>query len=467
LDTQITNLDLNKFEKLNGELKSLAKINLLIGPNGSGKSSVLRLLFENKWTQSQAITKESASLPERAPLRAFKYRAALIESSNKTTFSIELFKKVAHLFPGTVFNEEQTQVPFRSERPGETIEGTKTTKVPLIDGTPVTDLSSTAPGAWRMLARMRSEIDKAAAVQSSSVNADQSRLTLLCIEEPETGLHPGLQKLLLKDLSLWLDQFKNPVQCFITTHSPFIVGASADLDDCRVYLMKDCQPCDLTGKSGTESAKNGFHGEEALLAAHSLLGSGINDFVPSLTFCENSIYVFLKGIASRGGPSLRSCIQTVTGDSDAIRKASTIGEVLKLLERHVTQTGPSNRIVPGSIAVIIDGPLSESDQRYVAKLCERRKFTVYILGTGAELEANYPEGLVHSFFTSEFGRLPEDKSITRSLEVESSKQCREGTNRNSWVGTMKSQLATYVVNKASESELEALKAIVEKLYSKL
>jgi hypothetical protein len=253
----------------------------------------------------------------------------------------------------------------------------------------------------------------------------------------------------------------------ITTHSPFIVSAVKDVEDCRVYLMKDRQPCDLTGRFGTDAASSGFAGRESLLAAHSLLGSGIDDFVPSLTFCENSVHIFLRAIAARGGPAVRSCIQTVPGDSEALRKSSTLSLVYESLLKHVNQNGPSNGTIPGSIGVIVDGPLSGSDEKYVAMVCEKRRFTISRLGDKLELEANYPARLIKEFFTHQFGENPSDQSTTKSLVQASKNHCSDAMNSNAWVGQKKSELANYVVEKASTSELSAMKSMVEDLYRNL
>jgi AAA domain, putative AbiEii toxin, Type IV TA system len=464
MHTSITTLNLNGFESLKGELKKLAKINILIGPNGSGKSSVLRLIRSCTQPSKLSSSESLGDLDEQTTVLGSIYSPPDIQPSTRTSLSFEHFKKISMLFPNAVINEVVSQSPFQSESPGSKTEGVTTSTVEHLNGVPHRNLEATAPGGYRLAARIKQDIEKAAKPKAHHPGTVKPAFILLCIEEPETGLHPSIQKDLLRHLLEWLTEFSLPVQCLITTHSPFIVSAAADIEDCRVYLMKDCQPCDLSGRAGTQAAFDGFTGKEALLAVHSLLGSGINDFVPSLTFCENSVHAFLVAIASKGGPAVRSCVQTVTGDSDAVHKGSTLGQVYGHIEKHVLQSGPANGVVPGSIAVIVDGPLSETDEGKVSRICSKRKFSVHRLGTRDELEANYPERLVIDFFDSRSFTKPQVLSITKSLDAESKNVDPKGKVKKAWVGEKKAELAKYVVSHASSVELEEMKLMVTDLY---
>jgi hypothetical protein len=75
---------------------------------------------------------------------------------------------------------------------------------------------------------------------------------------------------------------------------------------------------------------------QALIAAHYLLGSGIDDFVPKMAYCENSVCQLLQAIANRGGPEVPVFIQTVGGDLNAINNVhafSTLFATLLVLSK--------------------------------------------------------------------------------------------------------------------------------------
>jgi hypothetical protein len=69
------------------------------------------------------------------------------------------------------------------------------------------------------LARPRSAVFAHGFARGSPNQPVAPTFIVLCIEEPETGLHPSIQKELLKQLLEWLEAFTLPVQCFVTTHS--------------------------------------------------------------------------------------------------------------------------------------------------------------------------------------------------------------------------------------------------------
>jgi AAA ATPase domain len=461
---ELSSLNLNGFELLKGQLNKLGKINILVGPNGSGKSTVLRFLQSNTKPKLLTALSTLSDLDDQKKVMAASY-CSIVAPSVKTTLSFDHFKKIAALFPNAEVTSHDTETTSVTESPrSKTVTTTKDT-VNLLNGTPVSALSETAPGGYRLVARILSDIELAAKPKTHLVGTVETTLNLLCFEEPEISLHPAVQKEFLNYLLTWLKLFETPVQCFITTHSPYIVSAASRLEGCRVYLLKDCQLIDLAGKIGTQQAFDGFNGEEALLAAHALLGSGMDDFVPKLTFCENSIYAFLSAIASKNGPAIPSCIQTTTGDSDSIYKGSTLSEVYEFLGRHILHNSPSSRIVPASIAVIVDGPLSGPDSAKLSKLSDRRNFVLLKLGTCAELEGNYPTTLIARFFSQEKIACTENSSITASLTEASKLQNSTRRVNHVWVGTKKSELAKFVVENATQSELTAMIEIVEKLYA--
>jgi predicted ATP-dependent endonuclease of OLD family len=217
LQKRIQDLNLDGFETLNGALSNLSQINILIGSNGSGKSSVLRLILSKSYrTGALKPADRAGNLTAPAPLEALKYRAHMIAASNRTQFELESFKKVAGIFPDVTIHENPVTTVEIQKRPNEKIETTRTTTETLVDGVSSKDISTTAPGGWRIASRIKSEIEKLAEASVKRIGTDQGVFTVLCLEEPETGLHPAIQKTFLKYLKLWLGEFKEPVQCFIT-----------------------------------------------------------------------------------------------------------------------------------------------------------------------------------------------------------------------------------------------------------
>jgi ABC-type branched-subunit amino acid transport system ATPase component len=486
----LSHLNFDGFESLKGHVNKLSKINILVGPNGSGKSAILRFLQLNTKPRVLVGLSSLSDFDDQKRVMAATY-CSIVTPSVKTTLSFEHFKEISTMFPEAVlrsidtettsvtetFERMTAQLTVKSsidtettsvtESPKSKTETTTKNTVNFLNGTPVSALSENAPGGYRLAARMLSEIEKAAKPKTHQTGTVQTMQNFLCFEEPEIGLHPSVQKEFLKYLLTWLNKFETPVQCFITTHSPYIVSAASQIEECRVYLLKDCQPTDLTGKLGTQDAFNGFSGQEALLAAHALLGSGINDFIPKLTFCENSIHAFLSAIASKNGPPIPSCIQTTTGDSDSINKCSTLSQVYEFLGKHILQNGPSSRLVPGSISFIVDGPLSLADKDQLLKLNNRRNFFVLTLGNSTELEGNYPKRLVAEFFSQQKIEFEEDSRVTDLLNEASKSQSPKTKANPVWVGTRKAELAKFVVENATQPELTAMIEMVEKLYAEL
>lgn len=169
----------------------------------------------------------------------------------------------------------------------------------------------------RLLALIKSYIQK---------HIDKPSL-MLFIEEPETSLHPGVQKnfplMLEKLIEEELGKDKSKLQIFVTTHSPFIISG-IDIPDIKPlkipYFENDkevesihTQKVYLLEKGGNKQTKDqnnnensgfqGYKGFESMLALNSLLGYDSTDMGYPENFCiveEPSICVILDGLKDLG-----------------------------------------------------------------------------------------------------------------------------------------------------------------------
>ncbi len=464
----LSSLKLNGFEKLSGEMTGLGQINLLIGANGSGKSSVFRLLTrfgKTRFPLAAPYQDSEAALG----LKGLNANVVLISPSIQTNFEFLLFSEVADLFVNCSIEEQIVEVPFKTGNPNQESVGVTRTKTHTVAGVNSAELGTTAPAGWSRLSRLFGAIRKELTKQANIAASAESQLTIFCIEEPEIGLHPSVQKKFLHRLKVMLAQFNVPVQCFIATHSPYLVSSSAELENSKVYLFDNCNLCDLQGRSFPNETSNGYSGNQALVAAHCLLGSGIDDFVPKIVFCENSVCEFLKAIAVRGGPEVPIFIQTVGGDLNAINSVhafSTLFETLLVLSKG---HAPTSLFLPSAISAVVDGPLDEPTQRRLDKLQLqlKRELNVVTLGVEAELESNYPTSLVVSFFNKNFGNLEPSSSITKSFREQYDRMLNPTQNKASWVGNKKAELARYVVHESNAQEFFYLRELASGLYLKL
>jgi energy-coupling factor transporter ATP-binding protein EcfA2 len=88
-----------------------------------------------------------------------------------------------------------------------------------------TDLDSLGPGARRSVAIAAIDLYRDSALWKADALASQfdRGLTILLVEEPETGLHPALRRVLAKSLRQWATY---GLQLVVVTHSPVFVNAA-------------------------------------------------------------------------------------------------------------------------------------------------------------------------------------------------------------------------------------------------
>jgi AAA15 family ATPase/GTPase len=149
----------------------------------------------------------------------------------------------------------------------------------------------------------------------------------ILIDEPETSLHPEVQKMLPKLFA----SFPN-IQFFVATHSPFIISAAAKEENQKVYLIEDGQTVDIDGYKNNLQSQLGYDGGDCLLAVNKMLGSDIQDIAPHvIIFCEKTLKILLEQYKSSkpliltekaGGQDDR--IKAMTEIFDSIRKSDSV-----------------------------------------------------------------------------------------------------------------------------------------------
>jgi AAA ATPase domain len=183
--------------------------------------------------------------------------------------------------------------------------------------------------------------------------------TIFLIEEPETTLHPKLQKLLPK---IFQSLSNENVQFIISTHSPFIISAAANREfqeSQKVYLIDkgqtvgldfDPQNSENYEHYNSNISKNGFWGEEIKLVTTKMLGAGLNDFIPNLIICcEESMRMLIKEFINREDikhlVKINPLIIPIGGDEKVLNQTklakSLINEIASLIKiSHYFTTKP-------------------------------------------------------------------------------------------------------------------------------
>jgi len=123
--------------------------------------------------------------------------------------------------------------------------------------------------------------------QFISVEADTKGVDLILIEEPENSLHPKYQKLLpslFRKISIEYN-----IQFIISTHSPFIISKASGLTNQKVYLIEEGQTKDAeTEELNTSRSQHGYSDYEAKKTSNKMLGTGLDDLMDKIIFCEGS-----------------------------------------------------------------------------------------------------------------------------------------------------------------------------------
>lgn len=121
---------------------------------------------------------------------------------------------------------------------------------------------------------------------------------VLCIDEPENGLHPSYQKL----IPIILNDFvkANPTLNFIvSTHSPFIISAASDIGGDselqKTYLIADGKLVNLAGDSGSGKAEIGYTGKNCINVVATMLGAGFEDLGINPKTHEEMTVVYCEG----------------------------------------------------------------------------------------------------------------------------------------------------------------------------
>jgi hypothetical protein len=163
-------------------------------------------------------------------------------------------------------------------------ESGKTKKIPF----------SQISGGFRALTRfyfgLRREINETI---RQSEQSKQEVFQIICIEEPENGFHASLQKKIPSILSNLIKSFQNIV-FFVTTHSPFVIKASATEKEHKTFLFENGSSIDLARERKQKS--KGYHGDNMLNVVSNILGAGFEDLSDTpktfqktkLVYCEGS-----------------------------------------------------------------------------------------------------------------------------------------------------------------------------------
>lgn len=134
---------------------------------------------------------------------------------------------------------------------------------------------------------------------------NRNNAVFILIEEPEVNLHPKWQKqipeLLNKFISEIAEPLKSKIFFFVSTHSPFIIGAAANYNDQKVYLMDDGALLNL--KHERVSRSEGYTGDKCADVVGGMLGADVTDLGYPENYCileENSMLYILNKAKEKG-----------------------------------------------------------------------------------------------------------------------------------------------------------------------
>jgi AAA15 family ATPase/GTPase len=353
----LDSITIQNFKAIQGEpleLKNLAPINYLVGPNGCGKSSVLEGIklknsfpkhFPNARIQffdnlnnpmkdtlikseylfqvkgilntninikdpynndnqiqdyiyrfdqiSQDYQIKNSSYVDFNFLQEFEFKNVKIsENANFNANFIESFKEFSTFFK---LGWSNVQKALADPDLGE-----KNMKIKISD-----DLNfDFIAGGYKYLLKLWIILDNLIYVLE---NESQEIIKLILIEEPETQLHPKLQK----KLPLIFERFtkeNNQIKIFVVTHSPFIISAAAKEEGQKVYLIDKGHQVGLDYDiDWTEEkkkkyfdnyrgqGKNGYSGDNCLNVVSKMLGAGLSDLTGGGRSNEKANFIYCEG----------------------------------------------------------------------------------------------------------------------------------------------------------------------------
>jgi AAA15 family ATPase/GTPase len=325
-------------------LNNLANVNYLVGTNGCGKSSVLEMLF-NRYNETDKILKQFPSseitilladykailtqLTHKNNIHKSDHRAVqklgevssetylntsgqynqafsnLVEYSNLNMIDITLTN-----FQGTIIN---SQVNVLNSNKEDIKDVFKLFGINIVDFNICNARSEKGEtsrnymvkfeenGEWKnldFLAGGYIYLIKLCYLLSIKTEFIKNGNLIINIEEPEAQLHPKLQKLIPKVLNYFIKKYEdqsNNIQFFISTHSPFIISASAEFEQSqKVYLIDNGQTVGLDFDPenikqemyNTSESQNGYSGYQAKEVSNKLLGAGLEDLHKQIVICE-------------------------------------------------------------------------------------------------------------------------------------------------------------------------------------
>ncbi|TCN50007.1 hypothetical protein D0809_24060 [Flavobacterium circumlabens] len=356
-------LKLKNFKKISSqiELKDFDRVNYFVGKNGSGKSSILNALsFLNDETNATHFFKIDSVV--NLQINEKEHKLVWINTNpnhveKRASLNIELYvfddngnEKGAngifrHKFNYDSVGKDQLNfinetanylgfTPIKAERiidnndPWSDDVGKRVFKQDEV----LLNLNFLSQG-FKAFNDIRSIILNF----TSNINTKQISNTdaiFVIIEEPENNLHPELQK----KVPNYFDQILNEIPLeirdkiffFVSTHSPFLIGSSANYENQKVYLISDGSPMDLELKKTNISS--GYNGIQCSWIVAQMLGSDITDFGYPENYCileEYSLQLILEGLKSK---KLIKNIQFVSasGAMRVVNFSETINEILNL-----------------------------------------------------------------------------------------------------------------------------------------
>ncbi len=303
---------IQKFKRIGKKgvhFQKLTKVNYFVGENGSGKSSILEYIFA-KYPNKSAFLRDSLSAIDF--WYQIGYNKLCVYNTEgswwKNVFEILLQKNVVILEligylillqnnqknkKELFFDKSLIQKSKKILKNLNIINFKQTNKIQNLD------IAQIVGGENKLL-----NIVCAILVISKLTKAE-----IILIDEPETHLHPSLQKK-LPDIFGFLSTLLN-IQFFIATHSPFVVSTVGELTETenkefnfpqknnytqKVYFLKDGQVADKHGLI-THYGNKGYTGKNIGYIASKMLGIGLMDFIstqpristqdaPKLILCE-------------------------------------------------------------------------------------------------------------------------------------------------------------------------------------